>query len=174
MNADPAARRTDGAAQPRLWFTLWGWTCAALVLVWATLLVAAWLIGHHEAEEITDGQLEAVARLWMSVEPDKTLSIPEPIASSRSRAYVQDVVQVAPHWKLVGGLRYDHLQGDYDSHSIPNSAPNPHRPSPWMLDGKLRRMPRMTVPMTTHIKPVTRLMVRRSIPDMCQFYCHWS
>ena len=47
MNADPAARRTDGAAQPRLWFTLWGWTCAALVLVWATLLVAAWVIGHQ-------------------------------------------------------------------------------------------------------------------------------
>ena len=40
-------------------------------------------------------------------------------------AYVQDVVQVAPHWKLVGGLRYDNLQGDYDSFSIPTNAPGP-------------------------------------------------
>ena len=40
-------------------------------------------------------------------------------------AYVQDVVQVAPHWKLVGGLRYDNLQGDYDSHGIPTNAPGP-------------------------------------------------
>ena len=40
-------------------------------------------------------------------------------------AYVQDVVQVAPHWKLVGGLRYDNLQGDYDSYGIPTTAPGP-------------------------------------------------
>ena len=40
-------------------------------------------------------------------------------------AYVQDVVQVAPHWKLVGGLRYDHLQGDYDIYGVPNNAPGP-------------------------------------------------
>lgn len=29
--------------------------------------------------------------------------------------YVQDLVQVAPHWKLLGGLRYDHLKGDYNT-----------------------------------------------------------
>ena len=32
-------------------------------------------------------------------------------------AYVQDVAQVAPHWKLVGGLRYDHLKGDYETYT---------------------------------------------------------
>ncbi|MEY4979669.1 MAG: hypothetical protein RLZZ352_1939 [Pseudomonadota bacterium] len=41
-------------------------------------------------------------------------------------AYVQDVVQVAPHWKLVGGLRYDSLKGDYSTYQI-NSA-NPTGP----------------------------------------------
>ena len=40
-------------------------------------------------------------------------------------AYVQDTVQVAPHWKLVGGLRYDHLTGDYDSFSLPSDASGP-------------------------------------------------
>ncbi len=27
--------------------------------------------------------------------------------------YFQDLVQVAPHWKLLGGLRWDHFKGDY-------------------------------------------------------------
>lgn len=94
MNADPAARRTDGAAQPRLWFTLWGWTCAALVLVWATLLVAAWVIGHHEAEEITDGQLESVARLWLDAAPGRAQPVPAPWTEERPRAYVQEVAVI--------------------------------------------------------------------------------
>lgn len=81
---------------PTLWRYLWNWVVGALLVVWTTLLVVAWYTGHHEAEEITDGQLEAVARLWLSVEPDKTLSIPQPIASDRTRAYVQDVAVL--HW----------------------------------------------------------------------------
>jgi catecholate siderophore receptor len=40
-------------------------------------------------------------------------------------AYVQDVVQVAPHSKVLGGLRYDSLDGRYDTFSIPGSAPAP-------------------------------------------------
>lgn len=31
--------------------------------------------------------------------------------------YVQDLVQVAPMWKLLAGLRYDNLTGDYSSYS---------------------------------------------------------
>ncbi|MDP1687369.1 HAMP domain-containing sensor histidine kinase [Hydrogenophaga sp.] len=85
-----------GVHLPSLWRYLWSWVVGALLVVWTTLLLVAWYTGHHEAEEITDGQLEAVARLWLSVEPDKTLSIPEPIASSRTRAYVQDVAVL--HW----------------------------------------------------------------------------
>ena len=81
---------------PTLWRYLWSWVVGALLVVWATLLLVAWYTGHHEAQEITDGQLEAVARLWLSVEPDQTLGTPEPIASSRSRAYVQDVALL--HW----------------------------------------------------------------------------
>jgi catecholate siderophore receptor len=40
-------------------------------------------------------------------------------------AYVQDLVQVAPHWKVLGGLRYDSLDGRYDTFSLPASAPLP-------------------------------------------------
>lgn len=39
--------------------------------------------------------------------------------------YAQDLMQVAPHWKLLAGLRLDHLRGDYDSFVIPGNAPGP-------------------------------------------------
>jgi catecholate siderophore receptor len=39
--------------------------------------------------------------------------------------YAQDLVQVAPHWKVLAGLRYDRLEGDYDTFSIPTNAPGP-------------------------------------------------
>ena len=28
--------------------------------------------------------------------------------------YVQDTIDLTPHWKLVGGLRVDNFKGDYD------------------------------------------------------------
>jgi catecholate siderophore receptor len=39
--------------------------------------------------------------------------------------YAQDLVQLAPQWKLLGGLRYDRLRGEYDAFGIPNNAPGP-------------------------------------------------
>ena len=40
-------------------------------------------------------------------------------------AYAQDLVQIAPTWKLLGGLRYDHLDGSYDTFAIPGNAAGP-------------------------------------------------
>lgn len=40
-------------------------------------------------------------------------------------AYVQDLVRVAPHWKVLTGLRYDHLTGDYFTYAIPTNAAGP-------------------------------------------------
>lgn len=40
-------------------------------------------------------------------------------------AYVQDLVQVAPHWKVLGGLRYDSLDGRYDQFNLPPNAAGP-------------------------------------------------
>lgn len=39
--------------------------------------------------------------------------------------YAQDLIQVAPAWKLLFGLRYDRLEGDYNTYSIPNNAAGP-------------------------------------------------
>ena len=38
-------------------------------------------------------------------------------------AYIQDLIQVAPHWKVLGGLRYDNLTGKYDCTRIPSTPP---------------------------------------------------
>jgi len=32
-------------------------------------------------------------------------------------AYLQDMIEIAPAWKLLAGLRYDNLKGDYDGYS---------------------------------------------------------
>ena len=45
--------------------------------------------------------------------------------------YAQDLVQVAPHWKLLGGLRYDHLDGAYNTYAIPNNAAGPTTTTPF-------------------------------------------
>lgn len=39
--------------------------------------------------------------------------------------YVQDTISLAPHWRLVGGLRLDRFQGDFDrtGNAAPNNTP---------------------------------------------------
>jgi catecholate siderophore receptor len=39
--------------------------------------------------------------------------------------YAQDMVQISPTWKLLAGLRFDSLAGDYDAYAIPTSAAGP-------------------------------------------------
>jgi catecholate siderophore receptor len=39
--------------------------------------------------------------------------------------YAQDLVQVAPHWKVLGGLRYDNMDGRYNQFAIPANAAGP-------------------------------------------------
>ncbi|WP_180684039.1 TonB-dependent receptor [Tepidicella baoligensis] len=58
-------------------------------------------------------------------ESARVLRVNNDYTSTGWGAYVQDVVQVSPHVKLVGGLRYDNLTGDYNLRSIPNNAAGP-------------------------------------------------
>jgi catecholate siderophore receptor len=39
--------------------------------------------------------------------------------------YAQDMVHLAPTWKVVGGVRYDHMKGDYTAYALPTNAPAP-------------------------------------------------
>jgi catecholate siderophore receptor len=48
-------------------------------------------------------------------------------------AYLQDMVTVAPMWKLLAGLRYDKLNGDYNVYAIPTNAPAPVTTQPYAM-----------------------------------------
>ncbi len=58
-------------------------------------------------------------------EASRVLRINNAYVATGVGAYVQDVIQVAPAWKIVGGVRYDNLTGDYDINAIPEMAAGP-------------------------------------------------
>jgi catecholate siderophore receptor len=45
--------------------------------------------------------------------------------------YAQDLIQLAPAWKLLAGLRYDSMQGKYLLNSLTNNAPAPLTITPY-------------------------------------------
>lgn len=54
--------------RPTLWRHLWTWTLVAIALTWVALAGVAYHTGLHEADEISDGQLVATARLWLALD----------------------------------------------------------------------------------------------------------
>ena len=58
---------------------------------------------------------------WVD-ESSRVLRVNNQYSSTGWGAYLQDLVQVAPQWKLLGGLRYDSLTGDYDTFGTPTNA----------------------------------------------------
>ena len=58
-------------------------------------------------------------------EGSRVLRINNAYVATGVGAYIQDVIQVAPAWKVVGGVRYDNLTGDYDINAIPELAAGP-------------------------------------------------
>lgn len=88
---------TPTPVRPRqkvLWRHLWGWTLSALTLVWLTLMAVAWYTGHHETEEMSDGYMLGVARLWLAVSPGAVGELAQPLAREGLRSYVQDVAVI--------------------------------------------------------------------------------
>ena len=59
-------------------------------------------------------------------EASRVLRVSNDYVSTGWGAYVQDMIQITPQWKLVGGLRYDHLKGEYQTYQI--NAANPTGP----------------------------------------------
>lgn len=54
-------------------------------------------------------------------EASRVLRVTSDYSSDGWGAYVQDMVQVAAHWKVLAGLRFDQLSGDYTSYALSNS-----------------------------------------------------
>ncbi|HSV45825.1 MAG TPA: TonB-dependent receptor, partial [Ramlibacter sp.] len=59
---------------------------------------------------------------WVD-ESSRTLRTGSQFEARAWGVYAQDLVQVAPAWKLLGGLRYDSMKGNYDCFSVPSVAP---------------------------------------------------
>lgn len=55
---------------------------------------------------------------WVN-EGSRVLRVNNQYTSTAWGVYAQDLVQVATHWKLLGGLRYDNLNGNYDTFAAP-------------------------------------------------------
>jgi catecholate siderophore receptor len=60
---------------------------------------------------------------WVN-EASRALRVNNQYTATAWGVYAQDLVQVAPHWKLLGGLRYDRLKGNYDSFAAPANGAN--------------------------------------------------
>ena len=45
-------------------------------------------------------------------------------SSTAVGVYLQDLVQVAPDWKVLGGIRYDRFKGDFSQNTYANAATN--------------------------------------------------
>lgn len=58
-------------------------------------------------------------------ESRRVLRTSSDFVSNGMGVYAQDLIQVAPHWKVLLGLRYDSMKGDYKTYAIPNAAPGP-------------------------------------------------
>jgi catecholate siderophore receptor len=61
--------------------------------------------------------------VWVN-ESSRALRVNNQYTSTAWGVYAQDLMQIAPHWKLLGGLRYDNLNGNYDSFGVPAANAN--------------------------------------------------
>jgi len=57
-------------------------------------------------------------------EASRALRVNNQYTATAWGVYAQDLLHIAPHWKLLGGLRYDSLQGNYDSYAAPADGTN--------------------------------------------------
>ena len=58
-------------------------------------------------------------------EASRVLRPTSDFTSTGMGVYAQDLIQVAPHWKVLMGLRYDRMSGSYNTFAIPTAAAGP-------------------------------------------------
>lgn len=74
---------------------LLSWTLGVLFVVWAALIAQAWYTSFHEARKFSDGQMVAIAKLWLAAAPSGTAR-QAPLASpALTHEYLQDVAVMA-------------------------------------------------------------------------------
>ncbi|MDW8335954.1 MAG: TonB-dependent siderophore receptor [Tepidimonas sp.] len=58
-------------------------------------------------------------------EDSRVLRLANEYESRGVGVYAQDLLQIAPQWKVLFGLRFDNLEGEYTTYTIPTNAPGP-------------------------------------------------
>jgi catecholate siderophore receptor len=58
---------------------------------------------------------------WID-ESSRVLGVNNQFTSTSWGIYLQDLVEVAPHWKVLGGLRYDNMTGNYDNFNLNDNS----------------------------------------------------
>ena len=93
----------EPAAPPRLLRRyLLGWALGVLALMWCALIAQAWYTSFHEARKFSDGQMVAIAKLWLTASPTGAAFDAPPEVPGLKHEYLQDVAVMAwNHGKLV-------------------------------------------------------------------------
>ena len=151
-------------ATPSLWRHLWWWALGTTTVVWLTLAGVAFYTGHHEADEIAEGQLKSVAQHWLAL---PAAQWPAPGAAGPPRdasALTRRKAAYTSEWAVL--LWRDHqllldshgLQAKLTDHLRPGQQVLPLRDQPgdWRLwvedasDGTTVRRVAVLVPMRAH------------------------
>lgn len=97
---------------------LLSWALGVLVVVWLMLIAFAWSTAFREARYFSDGQMTAVAKLWLTATPFRLDPHAPAVAPDLQHEYLQDVAVLA--WDD-GRLVVDThgMAGGVDSKSLP-------------------------------------------------------
>ena len=86
------------------------------------------------ALSVAQGGVNLVKPNTTAGRPDDGASVDESLRKFREGSdfvakaygiYAQDLIQIAPTWKLLGGLRYDSMKGNYSTYGVPAAAITP-------------------------------------------------
>ena len=71
------------------------WTLGALLVVWLILVALAWTTAFHEARKFSDGQLVAIARLWLTAAPSSASPLKPSDVPELRHEFLQEVALLA-------------------------------------------------------------------------------
>jgi two-component system sensor histidine kinase QseC len=74
---------------------LLAWALGVLALVWCALIAQAWYTSFHEARKFSDGQMVAIAKLWLTAAPSGTARTAPLALPGLAHEYLQDVAVMA-------------------------------------------------------------------------------
>lgn len=71
------------------------WTLGVVLVVWLAVVAQAWSTAFREARKFSDGQMVAVARLWLAASPTGTVRPLPPEGADLAHEFLQDVAVLA-------------------------------------------------------------------------------